>query len=393
MKSEKPTRVVVYSRTFRPEPTAAALRLGALCDALVEQGCEVEVITSTLANPAENQDPTYAFTVKRFPVLRDKTGMVRGYVPYLSFDIPGFFRLLTTRRPDAIVCEPPPTSGVVTRLAAGIRRVPYVYYAGDIVSDAASAQGTHPLIVSTVRAMERWVFRGAKRVITVGMGVVQRIEELSGKKADLVPNGIDTTEEVSEKADLAPAGFPEVKGPVILYAGTVADWLAPEIFIDPFKRVREVYKDAALVYLGQGSAWESLQTQAEGIEGVYFVDALPPKEAHKWYARADLTLASLRPGAYEYAYPTKILASLAAGTPVIYAGPGDATEDVNNNDLGIAVDLDQAAIEDALLTMLERLNDPKAYHPHRLWTWVDTYRSVRNSSRKASAVVLDAARS
>lgn len=393
MKSEKPTRVVVYSRTFRPEPTAAALRLGALCDALVEQGCEVEVITSTLANPAENQDSTYAFTVKRFPVLRDKTGMVRGYVPYLSFDIPGFFRLLTTRRPDAIVCEPPPTSGVVTRLAAGIRRVPYVYYAGDIVSDAASEQGTHPLIVSTVRAMERWVFRGAKRVITVGMGVVQRIEELSGKKADLVPNGIDTTEEVSEKADLAPAGFPEVKGPVILYAGTVADWLAPEIFIDPFKRVREVYKDAALVYLGQGSAWESLQTQAEGIEGVYFVDALPPKEAHKWYARADLTLASLRPGAYEYAYPTKILASLAAGTPVIYAGPGDATEDVNNNDLGIAVDLDQAAIEDALLTMLERLNDPKAYHPHRLWTWVDTYRSVRNSSRKASAVVLDAARS
>lgn len=393
MKSEKTTRVVVYSRTFRPEPTAAALRLGALCDALVERSCEVEVITSALANPAENEDSAYAFAVKRFPVLRDKTGMVRGYVPYLSFDIPGFFRLLMTRRPDVFVCEPPPTSGAVTRLAAGIRRIPYVYYAGDIVSDAASAQGTHPLVVATVRAMERWVLRGAERVITVGQGVVERIEELSGKKADLVPNGINTAAGVSKKGQFAPTGFPEVHGPVILYAGTVADWLAPEIFIDPFKKVREVYKDAALVYLGQGSAWESLQAHAQGVEGVYFVDALPPDEAHKWYAHADVTLASLRPGGYDYAYPTKILASLAAGTPVVYAGPGVAADDVNDNNLGIAVDLEESAIEDALLTMLERLKEPDSYQPQRLWEWVDTQRSVRNSSRKAADFVLEAIRS
>lgn len=385
-------RVVIYSRTFRPEPTAAALRLGALADALVKKGVKVQVLTSRLAK-GMHDSPTYheGYSVKRAPVLRDQSGMVRGYIPYMSFDIPGFLRLLLMERPDVVVCEPPPTSGCVVRAACGIRRIPYVYYAGDIVSDAARAQGTASAVVATVRALESWALKGARRVITVGQGIADRIRELSARDADLVLNGINTDEGIAKGVLEEPPAFPQTRGPVFLYAGTVADWLAPEIFVDAFAKIHKDLPDARLVFLGQGSAWQSLQERAQGMAGILFKDSVSPAMARAWYAYADVSLASLRPGPYNYAYPTKILASLAAGTPVIYAGQGDAGRDVRDNDLGIVCEVDADAVARAMLEMVENLRSAEKYSPQRLWEWVDQYRSVRESSRKAASIVLEAA--
>lgn len=385
-------RVVVFSRTFRPEPTAAALRLGALADALAEEGARVHVLTSKLAKGVSDlPSDTLPYTISRAAVLRDQTGMVRGYLPYMSFDLPGFIRLMTVRRPDVVVCEPPPTSGLVVRVACRIRRIPYVYYAGDLVSDAASAQGTAGLIVSIVRAMESWVLNGARRVITVGNGIADRISELSGRDADIVPNGIDSSGAVRAANVDVPEGFPRTQGPVFLYAGTVAEWLSPEVFVDAFKQIYHEVPGARLVFLGQGSAWQSLQERAQGVPGVLFMDSVSPDAAKAWYAHADVSLASLKPGAYEYAYPTKILASLVVGTPVIYAGPGDAACDIEDNGLGLTCQVETAAVAQAMLTMVEHLRSPDMYAPDRLWAWVDQNRSVRESSRKAARIVIEAA--
>lgn len=133
-------RIVIATRIFTPEPAAAALRLEGLARALVSEGHEVEVLTTAFQNcPRVTRDGR--LTIRRAPALRDESGVVRGYVQYLSFDIPLLLRLLASRRPDVIVNEPPPTTGVIVRLAAALRRVPYVYYAGDVLSDAAATGG------------------------------------------------------------------------------------------------------------------------------------------------------------------------------------------------------------------------------------------------------------
>lgn len=110
--------VTLATRTFTPEPTAAALRLGALARALAAGGDRVRVLTSRLA-PTVARDAREngqagddagrnrgLVEVRRAPVLRDPTGAVRGYLSYLSFDVPLVLRLLTTPRPDVVVCEP-----------------------------------------------------------------------------------------------------------------------------------------------------------------------------------------------------------------------------------------------------------------------------------------------
>lgn len=395
--------VTLATRTFTPEPTAAALRLGALARALAVGGDTVRVLTSRLASSvardARETEETQApegvsahagegpglVEVRRAPVLRDRAGAVRGYVSYMSFDLPLLTRLLGGPRPDVVVCEPPPTTGVAVRLACALRRVPYVYYCADIVSDAAALAGVPGLVVRTVAGLESFALCGARRVIAVSDGVALRARELGARDVAVVPNGVRVPEAV---ATGVPDGFPACSGPVFVYAGTVAQWLAPEVFVDAFERARAQLGDARLVFVGQGSGWDGLAECAKGVAGVDLIPAVSADEADRWMARATATLASLRPGGYDYAYPTKILASLAQGTPVIYAGPGQAARDVEESALGVACSLDVDEIAEAMVALASGAASWVGRDGAR--AWVREHRSVLASSRAAAAVVRSA---
>ncbi|MDC4232636.1 glycosyltransferase [Actinomyces sp. B33] len=397
-------RILVATRLFAPEPAAAALRLLALVEALKDGGADVEVLTSRppagLAEEASDLDARLArpgpdgarVRVSRAPVLRDATGAVRGYLPYLSFDLPLLARLLVARRADAVVNEPPPTTGAVVKVACALRRIPRVYFVADIVSDAARAQGVAPGVVAVLTRLEAFALRGASRVLAVSEGVAARVLDLAGRGADVVPNGIDTScGPVDPREQEPPADWPGTDGPVFVYAGTVAEWLAPEVFIEGFARVADRMPGSRLVFLGQGSAWDALRRATAGRGDVIWHPTVSADEARLWAAHACAGLASIRPGAYDYAYPTKILSSLAAGTPVIYAGPGRAREDVVEGRLGWAVDADPGAVAEALLEAAACPASDQRRDRSRLWAWVEGNRSVRVSAGRAARVVLEAA--
>ena len=389
--------VTLATRTFTPEPTAAALRLGALARALAVGGDRVRVLTSRLApsvardarqSAGSDADPGEGaglVEVRRAPVLRDRTGAVRGYVSYMSFDLPLLVRLLTGPRPDVVVSEPPPTTGAAVRIACAARRVPYVYYCADIVSDAAALAGVPSIVVRTVAGLESFALRGARRVIAVSDGVARRARDLGARDVAVVPNGVRVPDAVVTGT---PEGFPTCDGPVFVYAGTVAQWLAPEVFVDAFERVRARLGDARLVFVGQGSGWEALAERSRVVAGVDMIPAVSAEEADRWMARATATLASLRPGGYDYAYPTKILASLAQGTPVIYAGPGQAARDIAEGELGVACNLDADAVAEAMVGLASGTAAWVGAEGAR--AWVSMHRSVEASSRAAAAVVRSA---
>ena len=389
--------VTLATRTFTPEPTAAALRLGALARALAVGGDRVRVLTSRLApsvardarqSAGSDADPGEGaglVEVRRAPVLRDRTGAVRGYVSYMSFDLPLLVRLLTGPRPDVVVSEPPPTTGAAVRIACAARRVPYVYYCADIVSDAAALAGVPSIVVRTVAGLESFALRGARRVIAVSDGVARRARDLGARDVAVVPNGVRVPDAV---ATGTPEGFPTCDGPVFVYAGTVAQWLAPEVFVDAFERARARLGDARLMFVGQGSGWDALAERSRGVAGVEMIPAVSADEADRWMARATATLASLRPGGYDYAYPTKILASLAQGTPVIYAGPGQAARDIAEGELGVACNLDADEVAEAMVGLASGTAAWVGAEGAR--AWVSMHRSVEASSRAAAAVVRSA---
>ncbi|WP_448003831.1 glycosyltransferase family 4 protein [Agromyces bauzanensis] len=377
-------RVRIATRIFEPEAAAAAFRLSALASALVSRGHSVTVVTSAPPKGLAAEPRTDGVAVRRAPVLRDARGQLRGYVQYLSFDVPLFFRMLFARRVDVVVVEPPPTSGAVVRLVSALRREPYVYYAADIWSDASATAGAPAWVVRAVRALERWAFRGARRVIAVSDGVADRVREISGRdRVTVVRNGIDTDV-------FTPDGPRATDGATIVYAGTTSEWQGADVFIRAMPRVLERVPDARLVYVGQGSAWEELRALAasHAPHAVDFVDAVPAGQAASFLRSARIGAVSLKPGqGYDFAVPTKIYASIACGTPVLFAGAGASVE-VVRGDLGRSVDWAAEPVADAIVSML-RDEAPDARLARA--GWAERNASIAATGRSAASVVEESA--
>ncbi|QOR72790.1 glycosyltransferase [Ruania alkalisoli] len=446
---------MLVSRIFAPEPSAATFRLGALVRALAGAGARVEVVTAEapdgagslgLVRPAEDgasggsgarpgesgawdarggtgAAPAIPARVRRAPVLRDPSGYVRGYLPYLSFDVPLLWRLLRGSRPDVYVVEPPPTTGAVVRVIAALRGRSYVYYAADVWSDASASTGAPKVVVRLVRALESWVLRGAAVVLSVNEGVTERVRELGARQVVTVGNGVDTdvfTPGEASPADASPpadatlptdassptganpsadatpsarptrsnpvascesrSGYPErdsrgergfqraseiPDGPFLLYAGTASEWQGAEVFAEAMPRVLEEFPDAQVVFLGQGSSWDRLSMLAAGLpEGAITLhDPVSAAESAVWQRRASAALVSLRPGiGYDFAMPTKMFAALACGTPVIFAGPvtSPAARLVESECLGWVTDHDAGEVAEAMIAALRAADESVA---------------------------------
>ena len=376
-------RVVITSRIFAPEPAAASFRLTALARALHARGADVTVLTTAVPGAAPHPIDSIV-DVRRAPVLRDDAGYVRGYLQYLSFDVPLLLRLMVLERPDVVVVEPPPTTGAIVRLVCGLRRIPYVYYAADIWSDAA-ATAAPKLVVRAVRAVEGWAIRGAAAVLSVTDGVTLRVGKLGARKrVATVGNGVDTGifSLDGPAADLA--------GPYLLYAGTASEVQGAVVFVEAFGQLLEDRPDVRLVFLGHGSDWKRLQELAQNLPpgAVSFLPRVSPAVAAEWLRGATATLASIRPGAgYDFARPTKILASAACGTPVIFAGAAAAGAQIADADLGWAVGYDVTEVEGA---MREAVNVPaSAGRRATIAAWAADNASILAVADRASRIVIE----
>ncbi len=390
----RPPRVLLATRIFTPEVAAASFRLDAVARALVEAGARVRVLTSLPPDCDASHDPE-GVSVRRARTLRDASGYIRGYLQYLSFDIPLAARLLLTRpRPDVVVAEPPPTTGAAVRVACGLLGVPYVHYAADVWSDASASMGVPRAVVGALRAVERFALRGATRVIAINRGVADRVRELGARDVAVVLNGIDTSTfapvpadpGAPSSADGEPRDLPD--GPYLIYAGTASEWQGAGIFVDAFDRLRDALPGLHLVYMGQGADMDALARRTAGDPRVHVIGQRPPAEAAAWQARAAAALVSIVPGqGYDFAYPTKVLAALACGTPVVYAGVGPAADDIRGADLGtVAGSFDAPAVAAAIEEVLARPREAE-----RLRGWVIEHRSLSATGRGAARVILDAA--
>lgn len=374
-------RVTIASRVYAPEPAAASFRLAALAAALAQAGHDVTVLTVRAFEGSAPEVP--GVDVRRAPVLRDATGTVRGYVQYLSFDIPLLLRLLFSRRADVVVSEPPPTTGFMVRLALAVRRIPYVYYAADVWSDATAAMGAPRVVVAALRAVERFALRGAVRVIAVSDGVAARVRELAGHdRVDVVRNGVDTD-------TFTPCGPTDDLGATAVYAGTMSEWQGAEIFIRALPSVRSVVPDARLLFLGQGSARAELEGVVAELglgDAVTFGGLVPPVDAARALRSARAALVSLRPGqGYDFAVPTKLFAGAACGAPVVFAGEGDSCEVIGSSGIGVAVAYETEAVAAALIAALRADVDPE--RRAEVADWVLNNASIFATGRQAADVI------
>lgn len=379
-----PAPVIRFAtRLFAPEVGAAAFRERVLAEALAEAGADVEVLTTI---PPKGHAP-YAdggLRVRRWPALRDENGNIRGYVQYLSYDLPLFLRMLSRRPADAYVVEPPPTTGVVMRVLSTIHQRPYVWYAADVWSEAAGAAGAPAPLVTALKQVEGWVIKGATVVLAISDEVAEKVRALGATDEQLVVvgNGIDTTV-------FTPEGLvAESEAPYLVYTGTMSEWQGAGVFIEALAAHRAAGHDTRIRFLGQGSELPQLKALAEKLApgAVDFLGVVPPADSARHIRGAVAALVSIKPGlGYDFAKPTKIYAATGCGVPVVFAGQGASTELVSAAGLGWTAAHDPASVAAAIDQAVAGTARPTTEH---LVSWTEQNASLMAKARAAAAAVL-----
>lgn len=341
-------RIVIATRIFGPEVSAASAILRIWAEEFRDRGAEVTVLTARPPRGAVVDDPP-GIRVRRARVLRDKQQYVRGYLSYLSFDLPLAFRLLFSRKADLYVVEPPPTTVAVVRVVAALRRTPYVVRAADYWSEAAELVTRNPLVLGPLRAVEAWGLRGAKKLFAAHQPLIDRFRAL-GITTPAVPIGFG-----ADTKDFRYQGQTPPTPPVFVYGGTYSEWHGARVFIDAMPTVLRRHPGTRLVFYGNGEDRDAMQARADELgiqDAVEFNGPIPPAALSPILASATATVASLFPvPANEYALATKVYSSLAAGCPVIFAGVGPTREFLNDSEhplAGVAVGYDADAAADAM---------------------------------------------
>lgn len=372
--------MVIASRIYAPEPAAAALRLRVLAEALHSAGARVRVLTSRARDTESSPSDV---DVRRWPVRRDRSGAVRGWIPYLSYGVPLALRLLLTRRVDVVVVEPPPTTGVVVRVVCALRRRPYVYYAADVLSSAVGPGDLPARLHGLLRRVEGWAMAGASAVLTVSDDVAHEIESMgvARGRVHVVGTGVDTSVFTPH-----PTVQPR---PTLVYAGTMSELHGAEVFVRALALVADELPELRLLMLGGGTSRPGLERLAdELVPGrVEFGGLVAPEVVAEELTAAVAGLASLRPGTgYVFATAVKTFAATGCGAPVIYSGAGPAGGTVAENRLGWAVAWEPAAVAEAIRAAARAPRDPDERVRRAAWT--HKHMSLTAVAARAVPVVL-----
>lgn len=342
-------RVVIATRIYAPEVSAASGILRIWAEEFRDREFEVTILTARPPAGAVIDDPP-GIEVRRAPVKRDRQQYVRGYLSYMSFDIPLAFRLLFSRRADLYVVEPPPTTVAVVRVIGALRRTPYVVRAADYWTEAAELVTRSRLVLGILRRLEAWGLNGAATLFAAHQPLIDRFR-VAGITTPAIPIGFGAdTKDFHYDGQVAP------HDPVFVYAGTHSEWHGAGIFVEAMPAVLERFPGARLVYYGNGEERDGMLARAHklGIEAsVSFHGPIPPAALSPILSSATASVASLTPvPANEYALATKVYSSLAAGCPVIFAGVGPTMEflnDAGHPHAGVAVTYDVDATAAAMV--------------------------------------------
>jgi len=268
--------------------------------------------------------------------------------------------LLTCGPFDVIyVWHPPLTIGIAAWIMARIRQVPFVYDVQDIWPEILILSGMlkRGLFADLLSQVEKFVYRQAKRIFVVTEGARKNLTNkgVPPGKVMVMPHWVDESifEGVSN-LDVASLrhelGFGDKF--VILFAGNFGLVQG----LDSVIKAAELLQNEPnflIVFVGDGVEKERLVGLVDSYNmnhHVKFIGRQPMEEMPSLMAASDALLVHLKKSPIsEYIIPTKTLAYLAAGKPIIMATEGASAGIIQNASAGITVEpANPAALAEAI---------------------------------------------
>ncbi len=346
----------MLSQYFAPEPIP---KPGDLAQALHERGHDVAVLTGLPQYPTGVRYPGYSFrpwqrdTLGGVPVLRvagyayHGRSILRRGLNYGAFALAAVLARPLLRKPQVIyVWHPPLSVGVTSWILARVMRVPFVYDVQDIWPDAIVAAGLlrNTRAIRALEALERFVYRRASKIlvpnnhardvlIAKGVPPERLCVTVHWVEGHLARQGSPAERVATREALAWQARF------VVMFAGNLG--IVQDL--STVVRAAALVTDSRilLAFAGDGTARGDLEQLARdlGVEDrTVFLGRRAHQDMPALLAASDALLVHLSDSAFgEAVVPTKTIAYLAAGRPVVMAARGAAAELVLDAGAGVVV--------------------------------------------------------
>jgi colanic acid biosynthesis glycosyl transferase WcaI len=323
-------RILLVQRYFWPDVGVAASVLRAVAAHLAEEGHRVTVLS---AMPSYNEaysgePPPRRETLDGHQVIRLRPPLERKRSLFGRTWSMGTFSamvaahlLLRGRRYDVIYTSstPPVVLTAVVRWVTQLIRRPYVYHCQDVHPEAGLLAGVLKEGRGT-RAMARADRANVRRAAAVVVLSRDMVHTLEARGLDcrhvVVINNFFVDYEAPLSGDL-PADLAKPDGVFrVLFAGNLGLLQGLGTVLEAARRVDGGIQFA---FVGAGAGEASLQEEAGSLSGdaVVLFPQQPLPVVAEMMKQADLGLITLAPGVYRVAYPSKTMAYLEAGCPLL----------------------------------------------------------------------------
>lgn len=346
-------RILLVSQWYDPEPNFKAAPLGS---SLAARGHLVTALTGFPNYPYGRIYPGYhqrlwqveqqaGVRVVRVPLYPDHSrSALRRSAHYLSFATSASLLgpLLCGPADVAWVYHPPLTAALPAWWIGWLRSVPFILEIQDIWPETLAVTGvlSNPLFMRWIGSMAQAVYRRAAAITVISPGFKRHLEALGVPPGNIhvIPNWADETIYRPVAPDPALARAHGMSGRFnIVYAGNIGPAQALATVLEAAVLLADL-PEVQFNMIGDGMERAELerQVQIRGLANVRFLLHQPAERMPHLLALADALLVHLkRDPLYEITIPSKTLAYLACGRPILCAVAGDAAEVVRQAGAGV----------------------------------------------------------
>lgn len=388
-------KILVVCQYYYPEP----FRLPDICEAMVQQGHSVTVVTGTPNYPEGVVYPGYekgahademrnGVRIHRCPLIPRKQGALYRFLNYYSF-VYSSHRYLRGLKEDFDVVFVNQLSPVMMAEAAlswaKRNRKKCVLYCLDLWPESllAGGIGKNSPIYKVFWHISRSIYRKADTILITSLGFRDYFRDVLGIKNQQIRYLPQYAEDMFGTVGAADA---EQNGVHYLFAGNVGKSQAVETIVEAAKLVQDDNR-IHIHIVGGGISLDSCKALADGLDNITFYGRRDVSEMPSFYAKADAMLVTLVDDAtLSLTLPGKVQSYMAAGKAVIGAINGETARLVQTADCGSCAPAEDAAALAQILKngadhpqLLRRQgqNARKYYDEHfRKETFMDTLLTV-----------------
>jgi colanic acid biosynthesis glycosyl transferase WcaI len=371
-------RIAIVSAVFPPEPVMSAKTAADLAGALAGRGHEVTVLTSFPNRPAgilmDGMRRRWRLSERRdgyrvvhcWHSLSRTSGFRSRLCENLSFGLSSALEIVSGDRYDAVYMDTWPVfAQAANSVALGLRRTPIVCAVQDIYPESLVDKrmlNRWGLPARVLLAADRGHLRRCKRVVTLSPAMARLLRQTRGLEPDrvlVVPNWLDSeTHHYSASTDNAfrrKHGIP-AETLVAMFAGSLTLSAGPAMYVRAAELLKE-RRDILILLAGDGPLRRELEEQVSlrRLDNIRVISPLRQSEVPEVQAAADVLLLSLAGSMSHSAAPSKQVAYLFSGRPVVASLPADGypAQIVRDADAGYVLPPDDPEAVAGLLAELK----------------------------------------